>query len=242
MESRVKQPEASDYPAGLRALMGAQAPGLSLMGNDSLLARPAVGFCGSRHASEKGLAAAEDCADQAAWAGAVVVSGNASGVDRRAHRAALAAGQATILVLPEGIERFRVPRALSDVWDWDLVLVVSQFPANAVWRMRRAMARNQVIIGLSRAMVVIEAGETGGTWQAGQQTLQAGKPLFVAVYDGTHMSQEAVGNARLLEQGAYPLSRSRRTGRARLDRLTQVIRQPGDNAADPATPVQTALL
>lgn len=61
------------------------------------------------------------------------------------------------------------------------------------------MTRNETIIALSRAMIVIEAGPTGGTLAAGLSTLAAGKPLFVAVYE--HMDETAPGNAHLLERG-----------------------------------------
>jgi len=41
------------------------------------------------------------------------------------------------------------------------------------------MTRNQVIIGLSKAMIVIEAGEKGGTMNAGMETLKRDTPLYV---------------------------------------------------------------
>jgi len=86
---------------------------------------------------------------------------------------------------------------------------------------RAAMERNSVIIGLSRAMVVVEAGESGGTWNAGLATLDAGKPLFVAVYEG--MEATTPGNTRLLERGARGLARSRRTGRANLKPVKDAV-------------------
>ena len=48
------------------------------------------------------------------------------------------------------------------MWDWDRVLVVSQFQPDEPWKAFRAMTRNQLIIALSRVMIVIEAGENGG--------------------------------------------------------------------------------
>ena len=89
----------------------------------------------------------------------------------------------TILVLPEGLDHFRIKRDLRDDWDWDRILVVSQFEPEAIWKAFRAMTRNETIIALSHAMIVIEAVATGGTLSAGLSTLKAGKPLFVAVYD-----------------------------------------------------------
>ena len=114
------------YPKRLRAVLGGRAPEqLHLQGNTELLDANGVGFCGSRKPSGKGMQAVRDCAEQIAKAGVVVVSGGAAGIDCEAHHRALAAGGATILVLPEGLGRFRVRRRLRAVWDWGRVLVVS---------------------------------------------------------------------------------------------------------------------
>lgn len=221
-------PGAFGYPEALAAL-GTKAPTLSVMGNIDLLTKPGIGFCGSRKASDRGLDVAADCADQAAAMGFSVVSGNAAGVDAVAHGAALAAGGDTILVLPEGFDYFRIRKDLRPHWDWERVLVVSQFERNARWQAYRAMSRNQVIIALSKAMVVIEAGTTGGTWNAGVSTLQAGKPLFVAIYD--HAATSADGNPLLIDKGGVPLSRSRATGRANVEKIRLAATQLEDHTS-----------
>jgi DNA processing protein len=223
-------PSHPRYPTGV--VSGRKAPVLSALGNLDLLDRPGIGFCGSRKASEKGLSVAADCAEQAVAAGFVVISGNAAGIDLEAHRAALQHGGATILVLPEGIEKFRVRQELRPVWDWARVLVISQFVPQAVWQAYRAMERNEIIIGLSRAMIVVEAGETGGTLAAGLRTLEIGKPLFVAQYD--NMEAVAPGNAQLLGMGAKRLMRSRETGKASVAMIHEIAIAP--------RPLQPALL
>lgn len=40
------------------------------------------------------------------------------------------------------------------------------------------MARNTVIVGLGLGLVVVEAGEKGGTLNAGQQALSARRAVF----------------------------------------------------------------
>jgi DNA processing protein len=206
------------YPTNLIEVLGKRAPAtLYCQGNLSLLDLPGVGFCGSRKATEKGLATAGDCSAQAAKHGVVVVSGNAGGVDICAHHEALHSGGKTIIVLPEGIEHFRVKKALSDVWDWERVLVVSQFEPKVPWRVYNAMARNKIILGLSKAMIVIEAGEKGGTLDAGRSTLDANLPLFVVQYE--QVVPEAAGNQILLSLGGISLNRSRTTHRANMEKV-----------------------
>lgn len=115
------------YPERLQTLLGQKAPPLLMvLGNELLLEKPAVGFCGSRKASEKGLATARDCSDQLAQEGINIVSGYAAGVDMAAHRAALECGGTTVLVLCEGILHFNIKKDLKDIWDWERIAVVSE--------------------------------------------------------------------------------------------------------------------
>ncbi|MFN6955039.1 MAG: hypothetical protein ACK4PG_09605 [Acetobacteraceae bacterium] len=81
-------------------------------------------------------------------------------------------------------------------------------------------------------MIVVEAGETGGTLAAGLRTLQVGKPLFVADYE--NIEEVAPGNAQLLARGAMRLRRSRETGRANVASLREIAARQ--------TPVQSVLL
>ncbi|WP_299391213.1 DNA-processing protein DprA [Pelagibius sp.] len=204
-----------NYPQRLRHILADETPPvLGYFGNASLFEETSVGFCGSRRASEKGIRTAEDCVEQIVESGFVVVSGNAAGIDLAAHKRALECGGRTIFVLPEGLLRFRVKKELKDVWDWERVLIVSEFQPGQTWNAHQAMTRNKTIIGLSDILVAIEAGRTGGTIAAGQEALQLRLPVFAPVYEG--MPPEAEGNDILVSKGARPLRRSKSTGRASL--------------------------
>jgi DNA processing protein len=223
------EPGQAGYPAALSR--GGRSPVLSMLGNTALLDRPGLAFCGSRKASEAGIAMAADSAEQAVRAGLTVISGNAAGVDLAAHHAALRHSGSTILVLAEGIERFRIRREMRPAWDWSRALVISQFPPQAVWQAYRAMERNDVIIALSRAVIIVEAGDTGGTLAAGLRGLQVGKPVFVTDYEGAMTS--AGGNTQLLGKGAVPLRRSAETGLPELNAISRL--------GDASRPVQGSL-
>lgn len=211
-----------NYPNRLRVLLGKKAPPLlAVLGNPSLLSKTSVGFCGSRKASEKGLATAYDCAEQLAYKGVNIVSGYAAGVDMMTHQAALKCCGTTTLVLAEGILNFKLKRELNKIWDWDRVAVVSEFLPSLAWSVRNAMQRNHTICALSHAMILIEAGSTGGTIEAGRASLKIGTPLFAAVYEG--MPETAKGNQELLTQGAHNLMKSRKTNRAKLDSVIELL-------------------
>jgi DNA processing protein len=213
-----------NYPICLNNTLKDDAPILLTMrGNADLLASTTVGFCGSRKASRKGLETAEDCADQLAKLQLVVTSGYANGVDLAAHTSALKSGGSTIIVLPEGMLKFRFRPEIRDLWDWKRILVISQFLPGVPWRARQAMVRNKTIIGLSHVMVVIESGQTGGTMEAGRSALELRRPLYAAMYED--MPKSAIGNRQLLNMGAKPLMKSKSSGRASLDRLVNEARE-----------------
>jgi DNA processing protein len=190
-------------------------------GAADLLTAHGIGVCGSRNASDEGLRAATACGEVATQQGLTVVSGYARGVDTTAHFSALSSGGSTVIVLPEGINRFRVKSGpVADAWNTERVLVVSQFSPGRPWSAGNAMARNNVIIGLSLALVVVEAGEKGGTLAAGTKALQLNKPVLALAF-----ALNPRGNAALIRQGAISI-RNRTELRAR---LMEVAKNPQGN-------------
>lgn len=197
-------------------------PVLFAMGPTYLVATPGVGFCGSRNATGRGLEVAADIAEQVSGQGFNVVSGGAKGVDITAHKTALEKGGTTTVVLAEGILQYRMRPELRAVFDPSRTVLVSEFFPDAAWIAGRAMQRNRTICALSRAMVLIEARATGGTFAAGQAALAMGVPLFTADYSTQLESND--GNRILLERGAIALRQSRATARANLARLLELAR------------------
>jgi len=211
------------YPRMLSlALRNSTPPVLSCMGNLELLEMPSAGFCGSRKASQGGLDVAKDCVEQLVREEVAIVSGYAGGVDRQVHLTALESGGFTIIVLPEGILNFKIRRVLRDSWDWDRVLVMSEFPPDDIWLSSRAMQRNKTIVGLSSVMVLIEAGENGGSVDAGKSTLRLKRTLYVPLYE--NMLESVAGNKKLLELGAIPLLKNKETGKANLSHMIDNIK------------------
>ncbi|MFH1672523.1 MAG: DNA-processing protein DprA [Pseudomonadota bacterium] len=185
--------------------------------------KTSAGFCGSRKASQKGIATARDCADQLSRKGINIVSGYAAGVDMATHKAALECGGTTTLVLCEGILHFRKKRDLKDMWDWERIAVVSEFLPGVPWNARNAMHRNSTICALTSAMILIEAASKGGSIAAGRTCLKMGIPLFAPVYEG--MPETAVGNRELLGQGAQELYKNGHTNRANMKSVFAAIEQ-----------------
>jgi DNA processing protein len=203
---------SESYPAVLSQIPGAP-PVLFCAGPTEILTHPSIGMCGSRTASDEGLRAATACAEVAAELDMTVISGYARGVDMATHVAALKSGGRTIIVLPEGIRRFRVKRGdFSDSWDPRRVLVISQFSPTQPWAASAAMTRNAVILGLGMALIVVEAGEKGGTLNAGMRALAVNRPVVALEF-----SEVPKGNALLLRRGAIAVrSRSELSGKLKV--------------------------
>ncbi|MCU1592154.1 MAG: hypothetical protein JWP11_3410 [Frankiales bacterium] len=199
------------YPDRLASAPGAP-PLIFFWGNAELLSQRGLSMCGSRHVSDLGLQAASICGGEVARRGMVVMSGYARGVDEATHLAALEQGGCTVVVLAEGIDHFRRKRTYPpEHFTPERVCAVSQFPPSQPWTAGGAMTRNAVIVGLGLALVVVEAGERGGTLAAGEHALKVGRRVLALDFD----AHTPVGNRMLLERGAVAV-------RNRQDLLDQV--------------------
>lgn len=192
------------FPEGLRKLSIGNIPAvLFFKGNYELLNGKSVGFTGSRKVSDAGIRITDSSARQLSSYGIPVISGYAKGVDITAHKAALQSGGSTIFVIVEGILKNRIKGEIKELLNDKNHLFVSQFMPNLTWSASNAMKRNNTIIGLSDAIILIESGMDGGTFNAGEQSLRNKKPLFVVEYGGK--KETALGNDFFLQHGGVPL-------------------------------------
>ena len=188
------------YPTKMAKALGKNAPPMLFVhGCLSVLEQKCVGFCGSRHASPKGIDFTQRTAEVLAQQGINVVSGYATGVDTAAHVASSRAGGVTTIVLAEGILQFRMKPDLGEPAEENRLLVMSEFPPRLPWIAHNAMRRNSTICGLSDAVVVVEAGRKGGSIESGRAALKLGIPLFVVRYSEAVPSAE--GNEELIRSG-----------------------------------------
>lgn len=210
------------YPIELeRGLSVRMPPVLAYRGNLDLLLMKKIAFSGSRKVSEKGMDITRDIIEQLSDSDICVVSGYAAGVDFIAHSYTLKNNGYTIIVLPEGINGFRIRKELIADWNWNRTLVISEFLPNAKWTAGRAMQRNKTLIGLSDISIVIEAGVRGGSFDAGMATLEQGKYLFVPQY--SIPLESALGNRILIDRGAFPLRKNRFTNKVNLTLLKKLL-------------------
>jgi len=161
----------------------------------------AVAIVGSRQCSNYGRKMAGQIAAGLARAGFTVVSGLALGVDGAAHDGALKAGGRTIAVLAGGLSRIYPPDhlELSRAVEQSGCLL-SETPMALPPQPGMFHARNRIISGLSRAIVIVEAGERSGALITASHAAEQGRELFAVPANVD--SPFSAGTLRLLRNGA----------------------------------------
>ena len=160
----------------------------------------AVAIVGSRRATLYGRQIAEKLAASLARAGVAVVSGLARGIDACAHRGALSAGGRTIAVLATGLANVYPPEhvALADEVA-DQGCVVSEAPLERGPTRGVFPQRNRIISGLSRGVVIAEAGRHSGALHTARHALEQGREVFAV--PGRVDSPESTGCHDLIRDG-----------------------------------------
>lgn len=187
------------YPPPLAAIVD-PPPALWVRGQTAALDAPSVAIVGSRAGSPYAVAVAERLAGDLAALGITVVSGLARGVDSAAHRGAVAAGR-TVAVLGSGVDVVYPPEhvALAEAIAGEGALVSELSPGT---RPRKPFfpLRNRLISGLSRAVVVVEAGERSGSLITARCALDQGRDVLAV--PGNVLNARNRGGHALIRDGA----------------------------------------
>lgn len=153
---------------------------LFCQGNVELFNRDCISVVGTRKPTELGVKRAQKLALLLSARGYVVVSGLATGIDTAAHTGAIRAGGKTIAVIGTPLNHY-YPKENMELQKRIAIghLVVSQYPFGHPITRASFPARNYTMSGISRATVVIEAGETSGALIQARQCMEQGRHLFI---------------------------------------------------------------
>lgn len=174
---------------------------LYVQGNMELLDSLSVAMVGSRAATAYGKRAAFSLAKSLAQSGVTIVSGVAMGIDSQAHQGALAVQGPTIGVLGCGLDVV-YPRGNAQLYDTlrREGLLVTEYPLGTKPDGFRFPARNRIIAGLSRGVVVVEAARKSGSLITAEMALEEGRDIFAV--PGQIDSFKSSGTHWLLQEGA----------------------------------------
>jgi DNA processing protein len=167
-----------EYPPALLDLADPPAA-LYVRGRDLRSLASPVAVVGSRRCSALGREVSMDIARGLAAVGACVVSGAARGVDTGAHRGALDAAGTTAAVLGSGIDTLYPPGSRRLLQEIELMgAIVSEYPPGVRAEPFRFPARNRIVAGLARALVVVEGADGSGSMISVDHALDLGRDVF----------------------------------------------------------------
>ena len=198
--------EDPDYPVLLKQIFD-PPPVIYISGKKKLLNVCSVAIVGSRAATVYGRRTAHSLAAGLARCSVAVVSGLAHGIDAEAHAGTLAVGGETIGVLGCGLDVV-YPRQNSDLYRRisDSGVLVSEYPLGTQPEGFRFPARNRIIAGISRGVVVVEAAKKSGSLITAHLALDYGREVFAV--PGQVDSHKSEGAHWLLQQGAKMVLRA----------------------------------
>jgi DNA processing protein len=192
--------KSADYPEPLRQLhkppQSVYATGATL--ND-LVSRPSVAIVGTRRMTLYGKQVTRDIAMKLAEQGVVIISGLAFGVDALAHRAALDAGGTAIAVLPSPLDNILpvANRRLAENIIAGGGALVSEYPPGEIPFKQNFIARNRIVSGLAKVVLIIEAGEKSGALYTARFANEQNRELFAV--PGSISSPYSVGTNNLIK-------------------------------------------
>lgn len=194
-----------DYPDLLQHTADAP-PILYAKGQLALLSKPSIGMVGARNASANGQKFAQHLARELGQADYVVTSGLARGIDTAAHTGALATG--TIGVIASGIDLV-YPKENQKLYDqlFENGLVLSEFAPGIEPIARHFPARNRIISGLSKGVVVVEAAIKSGSLITAKFALEQGREVFAV--PGSPLDPRCKGTNGLIKDGAIMVESAR---------------------------------
>jgi len=176
---------------------------------DSEIFKNCLAVVGSRRLTSYGRKITEQLVTEIASAGVTIVSGFMYGGDEAAHKAAAEAGGRTIAVMPCGIDMIH-PEYQEELYNKILEnkgLIISEYegkfpPAN--WTYPR---RNRIVAGLSKAVLIVEAGLNSGTLITAEFAKKFSRKIFAV--PGPLTSEVSKGTAQLIKEGAEVVTEAR---------------------------------
>ena len=159
-----------------------------------------IGIVGSRENTPYGKGVALELGRELAAAGLTVVSGAARGIDTFAHRGALKTGR-TVAVLGSGIN-YIFPRENKKLYEQiaERGVVLSEFPPQMPPTHGTFPTRNRIIAGLSRGVIVVEAGQKSGALITSTYAGDYGRDVFAI--PGQIYAEKSEGCHDLIRDGA----------------------------------------
>jgi len=163
---------------------------------------------GSRKITNYGVRVVEDLIGGLYGQNICIVSGLALGVDAAAHKTALNSKLPTVAVLGCGLdimyprENARLSEEILEAGGY----ILSEVPMGRFVTRGIFPARNRIVSGMSKAILIVEAAEKSGSLITASYALEQGRDVYVV--PGPIDSPNSKGIFELLKKGVTPVSSS----------------------------------
>lgn len=159
---------------------------------------------GSRHPSNDYLKVTSAFARVLAENNMTIVSGGAMGIDSVAHEEAIKNNADTICVLGSGLcFQYRTSFIPLSKKIENTGVLISEFPPKTPAYKYNFPIRNRIISGLSRGVLITQAGYKSGSLITARYALEQGKDVFVT--PGPIFKNGFLGSNKLIKDGAIPV-------------------------------------
>ena len=161
-----------------------------------------LGIVGTRKATAYGLSITEKLTKELATRGIIIISGLARGIDATAHKATLEVGGKTIAVLGNSLNTIYPPehKGLAEDIIKNGGLIISEYAVGEEIFKANFVARNRIIAGLSRAVLVTEAPDGSGALITASLALDYNREVLAVPGDITR--ETSYGTNKLIGMGA----------------------------------------
>ena len=196
-----------DFPSILNHIYNPPAI-LFMRGNRALLDKRLnrIALVGARRCSLYGRNVARMLGKELGKYSTIIVSGGARGIDTHGHEGLLASQGYGIVVMGCGLD-IAYPRENTKLFDQILQnngLLVSEYPPGTPPSAKHFPARNRIISGLSRGVIVVEAKGSSGSLITADMAVSEGRDVFVVPCN--LLDHTADGNKFLMRNGAFVLT------------------------------------
>lgn len=160
-----------------------------------------IGIVGTRNPTEHGRRWTYNISKALAQNGFIVVSGLAEGIDTIAHRGCLDGGGKTIAVLGNGLDRVypsKNKQLMAEIAEKGLIL--TEYEYGSIPEKGNFPARNRIVAGLCRAVLVMEAPEKSGALITARYANEFNRDVYTL--PNTPDNFQARGCLRLIHKGA----------------------------------------
>ena len=196
-----------DFPSILNHIYNPPAI-LFMRGNRALLDKRLnrIALVGARRCSLYGRNVARMLGKELGKYSTIIVSGGARGIDAHGHEGLLASKGYGIVVMGCGLD-IAYPRENTKLFDRILEnngLLLSEYPPGTPPSAKHFPARNRIISGLSRGVIVVEAKASSGSLITADMAISEGRDVFVVPCN--LLDHTADGNKFLMRNGAFVLT------------------------------------